>query len=66
MNNTGANISVRLTAKGKVVSVSRDHILAIKKTLEIGKTPRVSASSYAAQSPAAWSESRHERNVDDY
>ena len=64
VGNNGANISVRLTAKGKIVNVSRDFILAVKKQIEIGKTPRVSASTYAAQSPAAWNESRHERNPD--
>jgi hypothetical protein len=54
---------VRLTAKSKVVNVKRDDIITTKKTIDIGKTPRVSASTYAAQSPAAYMDSRHERNM---
>lgn len=63
VTNNGPSISVRLTAKGKVVSVSREYILTSKKTIDIGKTPRVSASTYAGQSPSAWNESRHERET---
>jgi len=54
VSNNGPNIAVRLTAKGKVVNVSKEYILTIEKKNDIGKTPRVSASTYAAQSPATW------------
>ena len=58
VSNIGSSIAVRLTAKAKVVNVSRDSILTTQRTIDIGKTPRVSASIYA-QSPAAWNESKH-------
>lgn len=64
MSNNGSTVAVRLTAKGKVVNVNRDFILTTKRTTDIGKTPRVAASSYAAQSPAPWNESHHDRRYD--
>lgn len=64
VNSYAGKVEIKLTAKlGKKVIVDAKDIIQQKSSLDVGKTPRVSGSSYVPQSPApmGMGESRRDR-----